>query len=66
MAGVRLAAILITALSTGRPSQTVRGGEWQVHGRKPTAFAKAEEVRKLNTEGVNPTHIAKKVSIGRA
>jgi DNA invertase Pin-like site-specific DNA recombinase len=37
-----------------------------VHGRKPTEFAKAEEVRKLDTEGVNPTHIAKKVGIGRA
>ena len=35
-------------------------------GRKPTAFAHAELVRKYADEGLNPTDIAKKVGIGRA
>ena len=35
-------------------------------GRKPTAFARAEEVRKLAGEGKNPTEIASTLKIGRA
>ena len=34
-------------------------------GRKPTARAKAEEVRRLHTEGKTPTEIAKQLGIGR-
>lgn len=35
-------------------------------GRKPTAQAKASEVRKLSAEGLGATAIAKEVGIGRA
>jgi DNA invertase Pin-like site-specific DNA recombinase len=35
-------------------------------GRKPTARAKAEEVRQLHGQGLRPTEIAKRLSIGRA
>ena len=35
-------------------------------GRKPTAQAKAEEVLSLRSEGVGPTEIARRLSIGRA
>ena len=35
-------------------------------GRKPTATAKADEVRELQKAGVGPTQIAKRLSIGRA
>lgn len=35
-------------------------------GRKPTAMAKADEVRKLRLEGIGPTEISKRLSIGRA
>jgi DNA invertase Pin-like site-specific DNA recombinase len=34
-------------------------------GRKPTARAKAEEVRKLHAEGRTPTGISKALGIGR-
>src|SRR3712207_2572631 len=34
--------------------------------RKPTARAKAEEVRRLHAEGERPTEIAKRLGIGRA
>ncbi|MER9485071.1 recombinase family protein [Mesorhizobium sp. M0563] len=35
-------------------------------GRKPTARAKSEEVSKLHMDGVGPTEIAKRLSMGRA
>ncbi|ARE39953.1 Site-specific recombinase, resolvase family [Rhodovulum sp. P5] len=35
-------------------------------GRKPTAQAKADEVRKLRAEGVGATEIARRLGIGRA
>ena len=35
-------------------------------GRKPTAMARAEEVKALHSEGVGPTAIAKRLGIGRA
>ena len=35
-------------------------------GRKPTARAKAEEVRRLHAQGERPTEIAKRLGIGRA
>lgn len=35
-------------------------------GRKPTAMAKAEEVRKLHGKGVGATEIAQRLGIGRA
>jgi DNA invertase Pin-like site-specific DNA recombinase len=35
-------------------------------GRKPTAQAKAEEVRDLKAKGVRPTDIARQLNIGRA
>jgi DNA invertase Pin-like site-specific DNA recombinase len=35
-------------------------------GRKPTARAKADEVRSLKAKGMRPTDIAKEVGIGRA
>jgi DNA invertase Pin-like site-specific DNA recombinase len=34
-------------------------------GRKPTARAKADDVRKMHREGKNPTEIAKALGIGR-
>ncbi|WP_156771734.1 helix-turn-helix domain-containing protein, partial [Labrys sp. WJW] len=34
-------------------------------GRKPTARAKADEVRKMHAEGKTPTEIAKALGIGR-
>ena len=40
--------------------------EGKYKGRKPTAMAKAEEIRKLKAEGVGPTEIAAKLGIGRA
>lgn len=40
--------------------------EGKYKGRKPTAQAKAEEVRSLRAEGVGPTEIAKRLGIGRA
>ena len=35
-------------------------------GRKPTARAKTEEVRRLHGQGVRPTEIAERLGIGRA
>jgi DNA invertase Pin-like site-specific DNA recombinase len=35
-------------------------------GRKPTAMAKAEEVRKLAAEGVKPLAIAKELGLGKS
>jgi len=40
--------------------------EGKYKGRKATAMAKADEVRKLKSEGVAPTQIAKTLGIGRA
>jgi DNA invertase Pin-like site-specific DNA recombinase len=40
-------------------------GEGRYKGRKPTARAKAAEVRALKAEGVGATEIAKRLSIGR-
>jgi len=40
--------------------------EGKYKGRKPTAMAKASEVKKLRAEGVGPTEIAVKLGIGRA
>lgn len=41
-------------------------GEGKYKGRKPTARAKAADVLKLKAEGLNPTEIGKRLSIGRA
>src|SRR4051812_17926212 len=41
-------------------------GEGKYKGRKPTARAKAGEIRQLHTQGMTPTAIAKKLGIGRA
>src|SRR4051794_27863087 len=41
-------------------------GEGRYKGRKPTARAKAGEVRRLHAQGVRPTEIAKRLGIGRA
>ncbi len=40
--------------------------EGKYKGRKPTAQAKAGEVRTLHSEGVGPTEIARRLGIGRA
>ena len=40
--------------------------EGRYKGRKPTAQAKAAEVRSLHQNGVRPTDIAKQLGIGRA
>ncbi|WP_415776485.1 recombinase family protein [Sneathiella sp. HT1-7] len=40
--------------------------EGKYKGRKPTARAKAMDVRKLFSEGVRPSDIAKELGIGRA
>lgn len=40
--------------------------EGKYKGRKPTARAKAEEVRKLQAEGAGATEIARRLGIGRA
>jgi len=40
--------------------------EGKYKGRKPTAMAKASEVKKLRAEGIGPTEIAVKLGIGRA
>jgi len=40
--------------------------EGKYKGRKPTAMAKADEVRKLKAEGMGPTEIATQLGIGRA
>ncbi|WP_238122479.1 MULTISPECIES: recombinase family protein [unclassified Xanthobacter] len=40
--------------------------EGKYRGRKPTARAKADEVRRLKGEGVSPTEIAGRLGIGRA
>ena len=40
--------------------------EGKYRGRKPTAPAKASEVRRLHQEGIGATAIAKQVGIGRA
>lgn len=40
--------------------------EGKYKGRKPTARAKAGEVRKLHGEGVGPSEIARRLSLGRA
>jgi DNA invertase Pin-like site-specific DNA recombinase len=40
--------------------------EGRYKGRKPTARAKAEEVRRLRAQAVRPTEIAKRLGIGRA
>lgn len=39
------------------------GGKYQ--GRKPTAMAKASEVRRMKSEGVRPTDIAARLGISR-
>lgn len=41
-----------------------RDGKYK--GRKPTAQAKINEVRRLHDEGVRPTEIAKRLFLGRA
>lgn len=40
--------------------------EGKYRGRKPTARAKADEVKRLKVEGVSPTEIAGRLGIGRA
>jgi DNA invertase Pin-like site-specific DNA recombinase len=40
--------------------------EGKYKGRKPTARAKAEEVKRLRSEGLGATEIARQVGIGRA
>lgn len=40
--------------------------EGKYKGRKPTAMAKADEVKQLQAEGVGATEIASRVGIGRA
>lgn len=40
--------------------------EGKYKGRKPTARAKAEEIRKLRSEGIGATQIAQRLGIGRA
>ena len=35
-------------------------------GRKPTAMAKADEVKALTKQGVGPTEISRRLKIGRA
>ncbi len=40
--------------------------EGKYKGRKPTAMAKADEVKKLRAEGIGPTEIAAQLGIGRA
>jgi DNA invertase Pin-like site-specific DNA recombinase len=40
--------------------------EGKYKGRKPTAMAKAEEIKALAAEGVGATEIAKRLGIGRA
>ena len=40
-------------------------GEGKYKGRKPTAQAKADEVKALEAAGVSPTEIAKRLGIGR-
>lgn len=40
--------------------------EGKYKGRKPTARAKASEIRKLHGEGVGPSEIARRLSLGRA
>jgi DNA invertase Pin-like site-specific DNA recombinase len=37
----------------------------EAEGRKPTAMAKADEVRALAADGVGPSEIARKLGIGR-
>ena len=39
--------------------------EGRYKGRKPTAMAKADEVRALVADGVGPSEIARKLGIGR-
>lgn len=41
-------------------------GEGKYKGRKPTALAKLNEVRKLRSEGVKPSQIAERLKLGRA
>ena len=41
-------------------------GEGRYKGRKPTARAKADDVRRLKDAGMTPTAIAEKLGIGRA
>lgn len=40
--------------------------EGKYRGRAPTARAKADDVHRLNGEGLNPAEIARRVGIGRA
>ena len=40
--------------------------EKKYKGRKPTARAKADEVKALRDQGIGPTEIAKRLGIGRA
>ena len=40
--------------------------EGKYKGRKPTARAKADEIKRLVADGVGPTEIAKQLGIGRA
>jgi DNA invertase Pin-like site-specific DNA recombinase len=41
------------------------GAEGRRKGRKPTAMARADEVRALAADGVGPSEIARKLGIGR-
>lgn len=41
-------------------------GEGKYRGRKPTAQAKSDEVRKLKAAGVRPSEISRQLGIGRA
>jgi DNA invertase Pin-like site-specific DNA recombinase len=41
------------------------GAEDRRKGRKPTAMARADEVRALAADGVGPSEIARKLGIGR-
>jgi DNA invertase Pin-like site-specific DNA recombinase len=40
--------------------------EGKYRGRKPTARAKADEIKRLKAAGIRPTDIARQLSIGRA
>jgi DNA invertase Pin-like site-specific DNA recombinase len=40
--------------------------EKKYKGRKPTARAKADELKALRDQGIGPTEIAKRLGIGRA
>jgi DNA invertase Pin-like site-specific DNA recombinase len=50
----------------GTPGIARAKAEGRYKGRKPTARAKAEEVRRLHGQGLRPTEIARRLGIGRA